>query len=420
VVKWNFDRKIAQQSPYVAEIPFADDPVAVVDDYTITITLTEPSFIMYNYLCGSSWVMYSKDFVESHTDDDLKNQGIGTGPYVLKEYLPADRIVVEANPDYWQEGMPFLDGITMRIVSDANTRLLMLEAGEVQYIKDLSIQDLARLEGNASVVTTTAPSTRTYFVSPHGLRRPFDDVRVRQALNYGVDRQAMNDAIYEGKFIISTGVSTATVVGSVDNVPYPYDPEKAMALLDEAGVVDTNNDGFREVDGEEKEFVFWTRKGQRAGDIEIAETFVAYMAEIGLNFKIEVQDAGQYFTLLNQPFGEAPYYDITNQAPSNFIADMSYPLQTMYSCTSWPGTAFNYAHYCNEDVDALITAGNVAGTIEERNDKYAEAQELIWEDAVVVWLFDGILTVATTPDLKGVFSDGAHNVWQVKYAWFAK
>ena len=74
VVKWNFDRKIAQASPYVAEIPFAADPVKVIDDYTITITLTQPSFVMYNYLSGSSWVMYSKQFVENVTADDLRTR----------------------------------------------------------------------------------------------------------------------------------------------------------------------------------------------------------------------------------------------------------------------------------------------------------------------------------------------------------
>ena len=420
VVKWNFDRKIAQKSPYVKEIPFANNPVAVVDDYTITITLAKPSFVMYKYLCGSSWMMYSKQFVESVTADDLKNRGIGTGPYVLKEYLPGDRIVVDANPNYWQAGMPFFEQVIMRVVPDAQARLLMLQAGEVQWIKDLSIQDFSRLEGNKDIVAAADPGTRTYFIAPHHMRRPFDDVRVRQALNYGVDKQAMQEVIFEDKLPVSTGLVTASVKGSMPNEPYAYNPEKAMALLDEAGVVDTNGDGFREVDGKEKAFIFFGRKGRSAGDAEIQETFAAYMAAIGLNVKIEIQDGAQFFTILNQPYGQAPYYDLSNQSPSNFIADLSYPLETQYSCKSWPGTAFNYAHYCNKTADALINEGNSAVTLEERNAKYNAAQKIMWEEAVVVWLFDGNLTSATAPSLKGVFSDGAHNTWQVKYAWFSQ
>ena len=132
-------------------------------------------------------------------------------------------------------------------------------------------------------------------------------------------------------------------------------------------------------------------------------------------------DSAQYFTILNQPVDQEPYYDFSNQAPSNFAGDMSYPLETMYTCDSWPGVAFNYAHYCNEAVDALVAEGNAAGTLEERNAKYAEAQNIIWnEDAASIFLFDGILSMAGNPNLKGVFSDGAHNVHVLKYAWFAQ
>ena len=212
VVKFNFDRKIAQASPYVAEIPFAADPVKIIDDYTVTITLTEPSFVMYNYLCGSSWMMYSKQFVESVTADDLKNQAVGTGPYIITEYLPNDSMMLEANPNYWQEGAPNFDAIEIRIVADANTRLLMLESGEVNWIKDLSVQDLARLEGNANVVTMTSPSTRTYHIPPHQLHPPLDNPNVRKALNLAVDKEAMNQTIFEGKYALATGLATPYVI----------------------------------------------------------------------------------------------------------------------------------------------------------------------------------------------------------------
>ena len=421
VVKFNFDRKIAQASPYVAEIPFAADPVKVVDDYTVTITLTQPSFIMYNYLCGSSWVMYSKKFVESVTADDLKNQAVGTGPYVITDYIPNQKMSLKANADYWQEGVPYFDGIEIIMNPDANARLLLLESGEVDWIKDLSVQDLARLEGNDKLMTQTSPSTRTYHIPPHQLHPPLDNPNVRKALNLAVDKEAMNEAIFEGKYAIATGLATPYVTGYAKNEPWPYDPEQAKALLEEAGLKDTNGDGFREWEGKEKEYLMFTRKGQRAGDIEIAETFQAFMAEVGLNVKIEVVDSAQYFTILNQPVDQEPYYDFSNQAPSNFAGDMSYPLATMYTCTSWPGVAFNYAHYCNEAVDKLVEEGNASATLAERNAKYAEAQNIIWnDDAASIFLFDGILSMAGSKNLKGVFSDGAHNVHVLKYAWFAQ
>ena len=418
VVKWNIDRKIEQNTPYATSIPWANDPIKVVDEYTVTATLKEPSFVMYNYLTGSSYMMYSKKFVESVSADDLKNQGVGTGPYIIKEYLPNDHLLLERNPNYWQKGLPFFDAINVQIIPDANTRLLTLEAGQIDFVKDLSIQDINRLEGASGIEIREAPSTRTYHIPSHGKRPPFDNVNVRRALNYAVDKKAMNETIYEGKYLISRGISTPLVVGFQESEPYTYNPEKAKQLLEEAGLVDSNGDGFREWEGQEREYILFTRALQRAGDIEIAEQFQAFMAEVGLKIKIEIIDAGQFFTILNQPFGEAPYYDLTNQAPSNFIADMSYPLDTMYSSWSWPGNFYNYAHYANPKVDELIKTGNRAGSLEERNRYYAEAQDIVWNEAASTFLFDGILTLGTKSNVKGVFSDGAHNVWNIKYGWF--
>jgi ABC-type transport system substrate-binding protein len=420
VVKWNIDRKIEQQSAYADSIPWADDPVKVLDVFTVEVTLKEASFPMYNFLSGSSYAMYSKDWVESVTPDDLKNKMVGTGPFIVTDYLPNERVNLKRNTDYWQEGLPYLDEIEMRIVTDPNTRLMMLESGEVHWVNNLSIQDIERLEANDTVAVSTAPSTRTYFITMHNLRPPFDNVNVRKAFSLAVDKELMNETIFEGRYQISTGVATTYVQGYSRMEPYPYDPEESKRLLENAGLVDTNGDGYRELDGKEHAFLLVTRKGQRPGDIEIAEQFQAFMKEVGINIQVEVWDTAQYFTKLNQPFGEAPFYELSNQAPSAFTGDMQYPLTTVYSCWSFPGNFYNYSHYCNEDVDTLIRQGDVAGTLEERNTIYAQAQEMIWNDIPTIWLFDGILSLGYSPNLMGVYSDGAHQIWQVKYAWLAK
>lgn len=422
VVKWNIDRKIEQDTPLAQSIPWSANPVKVVNEYTVEVTLREPSFVMYNYLSSSSWMMYSREFVESVTPDDLKNRGIGTGPFVIKEYFPNDYLVLERNREYWQKGVPFFDEVNIKIIPDANTRLLMLEAGEVDFVKDLSIQDLNRLKNNPKVLTRTAASTRTYHVAPHNQRPPFDNINVRKALNYAVDKEMMNKTIFEGTYNISTGLSTSYVTGFKGNDPYPYDPDEAMRLLDGEGLVDTNGDGFREWQGQETEFVMYTRAGQRPGDVEIAEQFQAFMAEVGLNVRVEIIESGQFFAILRGHIGEGrqPAYHFSNQAPANFSGDMSFILEALYSTWAWPPNLFNDIYYSNAEVDALIKAGNVAGSLEERDEYYAKAQDIIWDEAATVWLLDGILSLGTSPNLRGIFGDGAHNVWVIKYAWFDK
>lgn len=418
VVKWNLERKIELQQPLYTVLNW--DSLEVVDPLTLRVTFSHPNFALYAYLSSTTFSMYSPTFVENSTPDDLKNQVVGTGPFIITEYLPNENIKLVRNENYWREGQPYLDEIEVKIVKDANTRLMMLQSGEVQWLKDISFVDIARLEADTSsdIGISIAPSTRFYYITLHNQRPPLDNPLVRQAFNYAIDKEGMNASIFNGLLTISTDVVTSYVNGYSQKDYYPYDPEKAKQLLDEAGLIDTNGDGFREFEGQEKEFIINTRKGQRPGDIEIVEQVHAMLRQVGINVKVEVMDSATFFTYLNQTMDKAPYYDMSNQSPANNTGDAQYQLDTMYSCDAWPGTYYNYSHYCNEEVEALLQAAREAPTLEERNELYAQATAIIWEDAPGIYLFDGINSLGSVKNLKGVYSDGAHQIWNVKYAWF--
>lgn len=420
VVKWNFDRKIELKQPLAKILNYKS--LEVVDPLTVKITFDHPNFAFYSYLTSTTFSMYSPTFVEKATPDDLKNQAVGTGPFVISSYLPNENMKLARNEKYWKEGQPYLDEIEVKIVKDVNTRLLMLQSGEIQWLKDISFLDISRLRADKSsgIEVEVMPSTRYYYIPLHNQRPPLDNPKVRQALNYALDKEGMNATIFNDMLQISTDVVTSFVNGHSVKEPYPYDPEKAKQLLDEAGLVDTNGDGFRDFDGKEKEFIIVTRKGQRPGDIEIVEQVQALLGQVGIKVKVEVMDTATYFTFLNQPMDKAPYYDMTNQSPSNNTGDAEYQLDTMYSCEAWPGKYYNYSSFCNKDVEALLTKAHEAKTLEDRNNIYAEATKLIWEDAPALYLFDGINSLGRSEKLHGVFSDGAHLLWNVKYAWFDK
>ncbi len=269
-------------------------------------------------------------------------------------------------------------------------------------------------------MTEDAISTNAFHYSLHNQRPPLDNKEVRKAFNYAVDQFAMNETIYGGRLRIADEVFTTIpgMNGYHPQEPYPYDPEKAKEIFDKHGFVDTNGDGYRDWEGKDRTFKLFTRKGRKYGDIEMAEQLQAMLDIVGVKVEIEVLDSANYFTVLNQPMENAPYYDMSLQSPGNFTADKEYPLTSFVGCEAWPGKLYNYSHYCNPELDKLVDEGNNQSTVEERNKYYDQATEIFWDDAPAIFLFDSWLSVGYKNNLKGFWPNGANNMWQVKFAWW--
>jgi ABC-type transport system substrate-binding protein len=419
VAKWNLDRKVNENLPLAGSIPFAS--ITAVDDTTLEIVLSRPYPQLYGYLSTKTFSMYSPTFVESVDADALKNQAVGTGPFMVEEYVPNEKLALTKFENYWQEGLPYLDAIDVLVVPDANTRATMLESGEAHISNDLSIQDTDRFKFNDNIKVWSAPSSRYYYVSLTTLHEPLTEKLVRQAFNYAVDKEAMASAIFLNYVVPARAhIVTEAVNGWKPNEMYPYDPEKAMALMDEAGFTDTNNDGWRDWDGKPVELVFRTRTGVQPGDIETAEAVQGYLADVGVKVKIEIVDTASFLAELNKPIEEAPYYDLVNLSWGTFTGDAEYSIKFAVVCDALPGTYYNYPSYCNPAVDDLVAQGDAAPTLDERNKLYEEVWDIIWDDAISIYLFEGVSTIASRANVKGLYPDPAQTIFPFKWAWIAE
>ena len=108
---------------------------------------------------------------------------------------------------------------------------------------------------------------------------------------------------------------------------------------------------------------------------------------------------------------------MVNLTWGTFTGDAEYVMKSYVACGAWPPTYWDYSHYCNEEVDALIAKGDTVPTVEERNEIYAEILDIIREDAPTLFLFNGLSTIATRSDVNGLYLDPAQTIWPVKYAW---
>ena len=417
-VKWNIMRKIDESKPMGSLLPISN--MKVVDDHTLEITLSRLYTGMYNILAVKTFSIYSPSFYEEVGSDGIKTQASGTGPFKVDSYTPNEKLELVKNDDYWQDGLPYLDSVEFVEVADANTRATMLEAGDIHVAVGTSIQSLEQLKTDENIKVLTGPSSRHYYVSMTNIYEPLDDKRVRQAFNYAIDKEGILEAAFKGY----ASVADVTIVNEAVNGyspaathPYPYDTDKATALLAEAGWTDSDGDGILDKDGEPMELILRTRKGAVPGDYETAELVQGMLLNVGVKVNVDVADTASFLAELNQPIEDAPHYDMVNLTWGTFTGDAEYVMKSYIACNAWPPTYWDYSHYCNEEVDALIAKGDEVPTVEERNEIYAQILDIVREDAPTLFLFNGLSTIATRSDVNGLYLDPAQTIWPVKYAW---
>jgi peptide/nickel transport system substrate-binding protein len=288
----------------------------------------------------------------------------GTGPFKLVAWSKNERLVLEANERYWR-GAPRVKKITVRPILEDAARIAALQAGEVDLISPIPHVRIAELKRSDKLVIKTIPAPRIFHVTIDVRKPPFDNVKVRQALNHAVDVNAILKSLYFGY-----GTRLATVVdkgalGYDPKVqPYPYDPKKARALLADAGFPN----GF------ETEFDSFT--GSIADHAKPAEAIVGYLQKIGLKIKHNVFEFGA--------FGPRR---VANQTAPLFI----YSIGDAYLEPSWVIRWLTQGglgmHYKNARLDEMLTRIEATDDPKARAAQYSDVQKLIKDEAPFIFLF---------------------------------
>ncbi|MHA3683709.1 ABC transporter substrate-binding protein [Leucobacter sp. HY1910] len=230
-VKFSFDRvKSDWVSSLKAKMDVVDS-VEVVSDTEVKVTLSTPSNAWLFSLATPVGAMFSPDGV-----DDLANAPIGTGPYTVESWVPNESIVLDTRDDYWGEA-PGVESVTLKYFADATATTNALQTGDVDAIVNLQAPELlTAFESDDKFKVIEGTSSGEVSLSMNNQAAPFDDVRVRQAVLYALDKQAIIDTAWNGYGSLVATFATPTDPYYEDlNDVYPYDPEKAKKLLKEAG-----------------------------------------------------------------------------------------------------------------------------------------------------------------------------------------
>ncbi|NKQ39185.1 MAG: ABC transporter substrate-binding protein [Methanosarcinales archaeon] len=371
---------------------FKIESMEIVDDYTIKITNTEP------WAAFPAHLAHGLGYIISPASVDEKGniiESVGTGPFKFYEWLPEERVVVARNENHWR-GVPNLEKITFVVIPDHHTRVMALEAGEVDVSRFIPESEVARLNADLEITVLTTPSVRTHFLVFNTEIEPFNDILVRQAIDYAINQKALVEHILDGVGVPARGAISPAIRWSIhDELPeHRFDVEKAKLLLEEAGWRDTDDDGFIEKNGETFKITLLLT-GLRPQWSPMAEVIQAQLKDIGISVELKVLEWGAYIDATGTPNNRPLDIHMFLGSAGTLAADADYIFWLAHHTDS----EFFQAMHINED--ELIEKG--LGTIDddERFAIYVDLQNIILEKNLGVYLFHQEEIVAIRNHVEG-------------------
>ena len=368
----------------------AVESIEVVDDHTVTFTLGSPNTGFLGKLASGSPVgIIAREAVEDGTID---TRPIGTGPFVITDYQPGTLVMLERNEHYWatdEDGaqLPYLDAVELQIISDDSVRRSALVSGDVDWTISVPPQSLPELEERDDVIVDRSAAPAYWYIGVNTEVEPLDDVRVRQAISYALNRGQITEASTFG-----TGVPTQDPIPSVsawafDYAPYGQDYEQARELLAAAGVAD----GFEMT-------IMPTTEYEES--IRAAQVIQAQLAPLGIDVSIDTREWADWLDTQGQ--GD---YD-TYVCSWNVLLDPD----DFYYAQHKTGEVFNFTGYSNPTVDELLQEGRVAEDFDTRYEIYEQVNQEIVDDAPYIYLYNPGNIQAYRPYVNGYQARGDQTI----------
>ncbi len=353
----------------------------VLDDHTFRATYEKPfapALMSWSVGILPKHLLAGKDI----TTSPLGRRPVGTGPYKFKEWVTGQKIVLVANPDYF-EGRPYIDGYIMRIIPDTATMFLELRANGIDRMGLTPLQYTRQTENNLfrKNYNKFRYLSFAYTYLGYNLKNPlFTDKRIRQAIAHAVNREEIIDGVLLGLGRPATGPYKPGTWAYNPNVrAYPHDPAKAKALLAEAGWADTNGDGIVEKEGRPFEFELITNQGNEVR-AKCAEIIQRRLAEVGIRMKIRVVEWAAFVN----DFINKRKFDATILG---WTIPMEPDLYDVWHSTKTGPQELNFVSYRNEEVDALIVKARETFGQQLRKRCYDRIQEILADEQPYLFLY---------------------------------
>lgn len=377
-VKFNFDRMLKEDHPFHSTGPFplafffsSVKDVEAVDDLTVKFTLKEPFAPFMSNLAAPTGLIVSPAAVKKY-GSDYGRHPVGSGPFKFEEWQSNTRVVASRNDQYW-DGAPSLEAVIFRPITDANTRVAEMLSGGIDVLLETPPDNISqfRSDANYKVVETVGP--HVWYVMLNAKDGPFADKRVRQAVNYAVNKESLVKDVLQGTADVSAGPIPPAFnwAYNKDVAPYPYDPAKAKKLLAEAGA-----------EGAKLTFLVTEGGSGMLDPVPMGTAIQADLAAVGLKVEIKTYEWNTFLSQVNP--GLEGKGDMAEMAWMTADPD-TLPFLTLRTAAFPDKGGFNSSYYSNPKVDQLLDRARVSTNQAERAELYKQVQAITHDDAP--WLF---------------------------------
>jgi peptide/nickel transport system substrate-binding protein len=373
-VKFVLDRAANPETKHPAQARYAAiSDIIVKDDYTITLRLKEVDANFLLTLARQGSVIYPREAV-----DALKTHPVGTGPFLLSEWVRGDRIVLTKNKEYHVKGVPHLDRVTYRFIPDPNSALAALRAGDIDAsMFGLGPENVGDLQKDGRFQVVLGDTTNDVILSMNNGKKPFSDKRVRLAITHAINKdEVLKGAMFGYGKVLGSNVDPLNPYFVDLSKDKPYDPARAKKLLAEAGFPN----GFDAVLKVAPQYYYTVRTG---------EILVNQLAKVGVKVKIEQIEWGQW---LAQVWREANYdmsiighaepWDINNYANPKY-----------------------YYRWDSPEFQKTFKESEVTLDDKKRRELYGKMQKMLADEAPAVWLYMHPRLAVTKKGLSGIWKD---------------
>lgn len=377
-VVFNFERMLNEDHPYHNTGPFPlafffgqVDQVEATGEHEVTFTLSEPFAPFLSNLAYPTGLIISPEAVRTH-GEDVGRSPAGTGPFQFREWVSNARVTVVRNDNYW-EGAPDLEAVIFRPITDANTRVAEMMAGGIDLMVEVPPDNVSAFNRDPMFNVFEEAGPHLWFLILNLKEGPMQSREVRQAINYAIDKEALVNEVLQGTATVAAGPTPPAFNWAYNEAldPYPYDPERARALIAEAGYAGAT-------------LTFYVTEGGSGmlDPLSMGAAIQADLNAVGLNVRIETYEWNTFLGLVNPGLeGKA---DMAQMAWMTNDPD-TLPFLALRT-DAWPENGgFNSGYYSNPQVDALLEQARQSTDINERARLYREMQVIVQEDAP--WAF---------------------------------
>ncbi len=367
------------------------ESITPLDARRVRIRLTAPFGPFVAKLASSEMGIVSPNHARGFPDV-FNDEPVGTGPYRFKERRKGESVTLERFDGYWGR-KPYYGTMLFRVVPEAATRESLFLAEQVEMFVQPPASDIPDLQRSSAVNVTLAPSTRTVFVAmdlafPGGT--PLAIRKVRQALNYAVDKEGIIRSVLFGAATPMDAPMAPSLFGYTRVGPYPYDPNRARQLLLEAGTP-----------GLLLRFAYPTGRTMQEGQVaQVAQAIAGNLREVGVLTELVASDWATFLASVNVPEEKgSTHMHLFTWAPGLLDA---YQQMLLFTKTQWPPRGLATSHYTNPRVEELLERALRAPEQQARQELYAQAQRIVWDDAPWIFLWVQSFPIVYSAKVKNV------------------